>query len=430
MNLIKKLSPSKNIIFHTECIANLIISTIVSINLYYYYYVDKNTLYFSLPLIALHFLLDIFVCNTDIKIHHMCGLLTIFTKYYYNTQPIHDSSIFVLVYNFEITTFFYLFKIWLKPYEKTQNKLLKCIITSNDIIFFLSFFKIRIFDYYIYVISNPTVYENLYNYVGDRVFDNILMYSGIYGLFILNMYWFLIMCKIVCRTFFGDKVMSLEAQINCHNITSFTLLFNPHIAALAYYHSPPNIAYFFDLLGTVTLGIFNFKYHNSIKEYIIKNKQIDYTSQELLTYYTMDNLAIHLRSFLCVVTSLYNSLPLTIHIFIFSATIHSCSFYLFMKKLNDRLFNKGQIIYNNCKENNVFITEINTLMSVPIIVDTLIISLFSTYYLNAINLCFVTVFMAFAIFIQPFYEYSHVAFHAGLLLETYFLASCNLRRIL
>jgi ATP-dependent Clp protease ATP-binding subunit ClpC len=31
------------------------------------------------------------------------------------------------------------------------------------------------------------------------------MYSGIYGFFILNMYWFLVMCKILCKTFFGEK---------------------------------------------------------------------------------------------------------------------------------------------------------------------------------------------------------------------------------
>jgi hypothetical protein len=54
---------------------------------------------------------------------------------------------------------------------------------------------------------------------------------------------------------------------------------------------------------------------------------------------------------------------------------------------------------------------------------------FINKFIDLINLYFVTVFMAFAIFIQPFYEYSHVVFHFGLLLETYFLASCNLRRI-
>jgi hypothetical protein len=424
-----KVLSNKNIIYNIECVANLLLSTIVSVNLYYYYYVDKSTLYFSIPFIAIHFLLDIFVCANDVKLHHLCGLLVVFTKYYYNTLPVHDSSIIILIYNFELTTFFYLFKIWLKPFEKTQNQILKWVITTNNIIFFLSFFKIRIFDYYVYAINNPVMYENLYNYVGDRIFDNILMYSGIYGFFILNMYWFLVMCKILCKTFFGEKVMSVEAQINCHHITSLTLLFNPHIASYVYYHSSPNFAYFFDLISIVNLSIFNFKYHDSIKEYIKKNKQINYTSDELLRYYIMDNLSIHLRSFLCVVTSLYEIFPLANHILAFSVSIHLYSFYLFIIKISDRIKNKKKIIYNSCKEKNDFLSEINSLTSIPITVDTLFIVLFSNYYLNAINLCFVTIFMAFSIFIQPFYEYSHVAFHSGLLLETYFLASCNLRRI-
>jgi hypothetical protein len=237
------------------------------------------------------------------------------------------------------------------------------------------------------------------------------------------------MCKIICKTFFGEKVLSVKAQINCHHITSLTLLFNPHIAAYAYYHSPPNFAYFFDLVGIINLGFFNYKYHNSIKNYVEQNKQIDYLSEELFTHYVMDNLSIHLRSFLCVVTCLYETLPLTTHILVFVAIMHFYFYYLFVKKLNDCIKNKEQIIYSNCKEKNEFLSEINRLMSIPITVDTLIVAFFSSYYLNAINLCFVTVFMAFTIFIQPFYEYSHVAFHAGLLLETYFLASCNLRRI-
>jgi hypothetical protein len=424
-----KLLSNKDTIYNIECVANLLLSTVVSINLYYYYYIDKSTLYFSIPFIALHFLLDIFICTTDIKLHHLCGLLVIFTKYFYNTLPIHDSSIIILIYNFEITTFFYLFKIWLKPFEKTKNQILKWVITTNDIVFFAMFFKIRIFDYYIYAINNPIMYENLYNYVGDRIFDNMLMYSGIYGFFILNMYWFLIMCKILCKTFFGKKLLSVDAQINCQHITSLTLFVNPHVAAYAYYNSPPNFAYFFDLVGIINLGFFNYKYHNSVKNYVEKNKQIDYLSEELFTHYVMDNLSIHLRSFLCVVTCLYETLPLTTHILVFVAIMHFYFYYLFVKKLNDCIKNKEQLIYSNCKEKNEFLSNINRLMSIPITVDTLIVAFFSSYYINAINLCFVTVFIAFTIFIQPFYEYSHVAFHAGLLLETYFLASCNLRRI-
>lgn len=427
MNIAVWLQSNKNIIYNIECVANLLLSTIVSMNLYYYYYIDKSSLYFSIPFIALHFLLDIFVCTTDIKLHHLCGLFVIFTKYFYNTLPVHDSSIIILIYNFEITTFFYLFKIWFKSYEKTQNRFLKWIIRSNDIIFFASFFKIRIFDYYVYAISNPVMYENLYNYVGDRIFDNVLMYSGIYGFFILNIYWFLIMCKVVCKTFFGEKIMSTEAQINCHRITSFTLFFNPHVAAYVYYHSLPNFSYFFDLIGVVNLGVFNYKYHNSVKKYIQQHKQIQYTSDELFTYYIMDNFSIHVRSFLCVLTTLCQRLPSTIHIVGFAACVHFYFYHLFVKKINNCIKNKEQIVYNNCKEKNEFLSEINALMSIPITVDTFIIALFSSYYLNAINLCFVTIFMAFTIFIQPFYEYSHVAFHSGLLLKTYFLASCNLR---
>jgi len=255
------------------------------------------------------------------------------------------------------------------------------------------------------------------------------MYSGLYGFFILNIYWFLIMCKVLCKTFFAEKVTSIEAQINCHHITSLTLLFNPHIAAYAYYNSSPNAAYFFDLISIVNLSVFNFKYHDNVKKYIKKNKQIDYTSDELFTYYVIDNLSIHLRSFLCVVTSLCETLPSTIHIVSFAASVHFYFYYLFVKKINECIKNKQQIIYNNCKEKSEFLTEINGFMTLPITVDTIIIAFFSSYYLSAINLFIVTIFMGFTIFIQPFYEYSHVAFHIGLLFETYFLASCNLRRI-
>ena len=177
------------------------------------------------------------------------------------------------------------------------------------------------------------------------------------------------------------------------------------------------------------MGVFNYKYHNSIKKYIEQNNKIDYISNEILTPYIIDNLSIHLRSFLCVATSLYETWPTTNHILFFAAFIHFYSLQLFVTKLNNCVKNKEQVIYTSCKDKNDFLSEINSLLTIPIILDTLIISLFSTSYINAINLCFVTVFMAFITFVQPFYEYSHVAFHAGLLLETYFLSWCNLRRI-
>jgi len=70
---------------------------------------------YIIPLIFAHCLADIFVCKTDIKIHHFFVLLFIVTRYITVQIPYPDeSTIISTLLNTEISTLFYVLNIYLE----------------------------------------------------------------------------------------------------------------------------------------------------------------------------------------------------------------------------------------------------------------------------------------------------------------------------
>jgi hypothetical protein len=75
-----------------------------------------------IPIIFTHCFIDIFVSKTDIKIHHMCVLFFIATRYHFVKIPYPDESIIVsTVLNTEISTIFYVLSIYLENHLKTKS---------------------------------------------------------------------------------------------------------------------------------------------------------------------------------------------------------------------------------------------------------------------------------------------------------------------
>ena len=308
-----------NTVEDRQNIANIAICSLTTMNLVYYWYHQEH-LNSSIPFIFLHFIIDLFFCKSDIKLHHAFGILIVLFKYYHNVSSADDATIVLSMYKTEISTFFYVINIYL-------NQLSYCphyIKLANQSLFLTTFIKFRIYDYYVDIISNEAMYTTLVKYTNNDLFQNIFLYTGLYGLFALNLYWFIIMCKIMYKPI-QKWFKESDTIILCHRIFSLVYFANL-ITSFCIYSSSKNASYLFDIIGIIQLSHTSHYYHNKIANYYEEHKQIEYISYELLPPFFTEQLAIHLRSFLCLATSVYYADEASmLFLLCFSAFNHLCS---------------------------------------------------------------------------------------------------------
>jgi len=74
----------------------------------------------------------------------------------------------------------------------------------NDILFAVSFFYTRIYMYLKHIILNPAFFENISKYNRFFMCDKIVIAVS-FAVFVLNMYWFGIICKGLFKMALGPK---------------------------------------------------------------------------------------------------------------------------------------------------------------------------------------------------------------------------------
>jgi len=413
----------KELVYYQN-IANFVISIIVCFNLYYYYHVDKNTLNYSIPIIFTHFCIDLFVCKTDMKIHHFLGIVLISFKYIYNIQSDIDSTNILALYKTEISTVFYIIKLWNNDnYLQNTYKLPKLIFVVNDLLFFVTFFKFRLFDYYLYSINDRTNYSDYQIYFNYEIIPNLLFFSTAFGYFFLNLYWFLIICKIITKSLI-KKLDKKILQNICHRIVSYSFYFNILISSYVYSFDPKQ-SNIFDVAGITFLSYYSYKYHDAVIDYLSNNQMIEYSSYELVLPFIQDKFAIHIRSFGCLLTSsFYNqhlfSMVLMSSIFHCSSFVSLLFYFYYIKR------NNYKIVYNDSKTTEYFLTTTNILSIIPIIIDSTIIAYNSHDLIEQINVLFILIAIGMIMKINPFYDLNHIFVHIGLCVQTYIMSNCNI----
>ena len=205
-------------LFESYCC--IILSLFICYNLYLSYYVNTEYLNLSLPVILTYFGLDLFICKYDIKLHHISILFLIAFNYNYNVS-IADSEISIIpLYKTEISTIFYSIKVIMK-----NNAFFKKYFSQiNDILFITSFIKFRIYDIYSNVLVNPIFYSQMTKYA-DTIFTQLFLYVPLYCFYGLNVYWFLIMCKIFAKPIIKNCKSYDLIKIREY-LTQYTLFFN------------------------------------------------------------------------------------------------------------------------------------------------------------------------------------------------------------
>jgi len=149
--------------------------------------------------IALFCCIDYFlhICNInklkfDMILHHLFALMIIYFFYNHNYLIIDNieikNNLIKNILSTEISTNFLIINNFIKNIKTS------IIIKINQILFVSTFFYFRIYNYFIYIILSNDV-NILIIKISKNNYYKYLLYIGMYGLFILNIYWFFIILK-------------------------------------------------------------------------------------------------------------------------------------------------------------------------------------------------------------------------------------------
>jgi len=149
-------------------------------------------------IIGIMCLIDLyFIKNKDMIFHHILALCMINYTHINNNE--YTNALISIMLKTEISTIFL-----------TTNNLLNCrtnyFKNINKILFVLTFMYYRIYNYAYYLILNKNTYTIFFIYSKNK-FEFCKVYISIYGLFMLNLYWFYLILK---KTLFQNWRKSIK----------------------------------------------------------------------------------------------------------------------------------------------------------------------------------------------------------------------------
>ena len=390
------------------------------------YYVTHNIhLLEILPyLIFVYLFFDSFVTKGSPMIHHICGLICSYNSIKYFSKG-YEQLHFLTIFNTEISTVFLIIKEWMDEYNFKKNITHIILYNINDLLFLSSFFKLRIYDFY-NLFQNPETYKIVNGHTKDKPITNASVYIGLYGLLIVNIYWF----SIICKKLYKQIIVKFLPFINNKRVSEFILTFsffvNFYIAYLKYFFYMNNY-HFFDLFGIFLLSFASGNYHYSKYRYLKHNSVINVTSNELLEPFIYDKYAIQLRSFLALTT--ISLIRETSRKFIYlSVCYHAISLANFNMNIIKTLFTNKQIVYDESEDSKKIIKKLDTISTIPCLIDTLMIICYHTnkYELKA-ELIIISAVIGLILSVKPFYNLNHVLLHLFLILQTNCISNYSLQ---
>jgi len=388
----------------------LFLISVSSLFSFLYYYLTSSSTPFQIlkQIISIHVFTDLYVTkSTDVIIHHLLVLGFTFYNYFCNVSNVDSTILLYTLIKTELSSIFYILKYWLPEESFFYN--------INLLLFYTSFFKFRILDYYYEIIYNDFLKILFAKYSPNNYLLISIMLTSTYGLYILNLYWFFIMNKMLYKKI--TKIVNINTDVMCHFLCSYIHWVNVPLSYYIYMYNP-NEKYIFDMIGITCLSISSFKYHYDIYERLY-DKQIEnyeLPNKDNIILFINDSLSIQLRSFLVIVTSYYYSQHLLLALFI-SGMSHVVSIY-------HSIINILQLFIDYDNNKDTFLSFHNIILTIPIAGDVFLIILNSPIEI-AIPLLLVNIAIALLFVTEPFYKLTHFAFHLGLIAQNKYICLSN-----
>lgn len=430
-----------------QIIASTITCLLVLTNLYFI----QNNLnffgepkYFTLPIIPLYCLIDLPFAKQDSKVHHVIVITLAACKFANQIVWQDYGPVINALYFTEISTIFYNIKLILPKFEQCISpSIFKQINTTVNLGFFVTFFKFRIWDYYWNVTTNMDIHENM-----EKYYTGNLFMLNVIGFQLLNLYWFILICKIAFKPLIRSITIQ-TARIIQHKIVSYLQFVNLAVIG-AVYSWNPQASQLIDMAGVFILSVANYRHHNHVYELCKTGEQIEYTSGKVVLNFITDQLTINLRYALALVSIISHSnepwkfiMPIFMHI---GVSISNTSYIrgLVNNKVTIEYYSNYRISESRSRESTHviphqnddylttektreftrFIFGSNGICLVLDLAFTIAIFNYNTLTLHLVFsccLCFMIIVM------EPFYELNHVAFHLASILQGFCFARVIIR---
>jgi hypothetical protein len=362
---------------------------------------------------------DLLFAKNDVFIHHALTVGAIGFVYMYGIPPDTVFTVFGTLLMTEMSSFFNISRIWLDEYMGPNNRLFSTIYSINAVLFILSFVKLRIYDFYIEIVRNPRTYEVLSSFTQNSIVRHVHIYGCIYGLFILNLFWFSLICKKLYKMIIINHFKFLNSKVFAETLLQYTYLLNVYAAFTGY---GSNADFVLDVFGIMTLAFCSYVFHGKLAMYYLRKYSVIYTSSDIIDIYANDHVAIHMRSFLVVATHFLLSYSSDRDVIFLSAAAHVIGIVGFYRKLLTTVASNKQIADNG----ELSTSTMYKYCMLPSILDCLLIVMnASTVELKA-DLLAINVAIGVLLFVVPFYELNHLALHLCLYVQTVCLINCNL----
>lgn len=251
----------------------------------------------------------LFVDSWDYVVHHIFAISFIVFKIVY---CLHDSRTdYTMIYltRCEYTSIFYGGKIIVNDLIKRSNstklmKLLPILKTAFDLAFLVSFIKVRIMDVGNYIISNPNVYSWHNDVFGNNTIPYLQYNLSIWGFYVLNLYWLMIIIKKAYKSILGKY----DSYLVCEYISQYSVLIS--LGAIFYvYHQNRffEIPALIDVNGLVILSYSSYMFHQFLyNELQTTGESFDTLSKVSSKLMLNDSAAIGFHTFSTFVASVWN----------------------------------------------------------------------------------------------------------------------------
>ena len=350
--------------------------------------------------VTVHALIDIFLTKSlDLKLHHLSIFGILFYNHFFQVLPEHRFLFMYPLLKTEISSIFYVLKYWL-PKKSV-------LYPVNMLLFYLSFFKYRICDFYYEIIHNNTSIRVVYQiYSHSNPLMTILFVASCYGLYILNMYWFMVMTKILYK---NVTKLVFDTDKLCHLLCSFTQFANTFLSIFIHSYNPHE-KYILEVMGIGILSLSSYQYHFDIWNRLDENKITEYIvpTKENVVYFIHDSLAIGLRGFSIVATNYYES-PMFQYALIISGMFHAASIYHCYNNLLE-------LFMDHEKSKESFYICHYIILALPLGCDAVLV-LMNAPTETAIPFLLVNIAIGLLFVVEPFYKMNHFAFHLLLIAQ-------------
>ena len=403
-----------------------------------YFMRDYSALPRLVAMIGLHCVADLPFAKNEMILHHLFCLGIIA---YLLVTPFTEGMVpFIMAYTAsELSTVFLVFRNRMSTHRWPVARAL------NDLLFVASFFACRVVLFYTHIIANKDFHASIYAWSATRTaipLGYVCLYVCTYGLFILNLYWFVLILKKAAKRL-GAQGSTPERErankLRNEFITKYSMTLHCMLAATLY--RPVTTHYkWLEMASVGALTATSYLYHNSVeratRDCPVSSSAVDVNvlDDSIVTRYLADIAAIYVRSsaYLVMITAALPPWPLPsvqIAALVCTVFVHAdycCRYFEFVLSLKEC----GETFLID--EPDPYKTNaISWRMGVPIGLSTVYIMLTmgSLEWAMAKGTAFVLI--ALGMYLRPLYDFNHAFVHVLILAQAYVMIAsvAELQRI-